>query len=66
MPAEMVDFVVLLFGALRDGVAAQATGVVRALTGRDARGFGEFARDHAAAFGDRGSAYASTSPRRIA
>jgi uncharacterized protein YbjT (DUF2867 family) len=51
MPQELAGFIVMLFGALRGGLCAHTTDVVRALTGREPRGFAEFAREHAAAFG---------------
>jgi hypothetical protein len=44
------DTLVVLFGELRRGIAAQTTDDVHRLTGRDPRGFAEFARDHRAAF----------------
>lgn len=52
-PAEVADFLVLLFGALRDGIAAQITDVVRTLTGSEPRDFSAFARDNAALFAPR-------------
>jgi hypothetical protein len=41
---------VVLFGELRRGVAAQTTDDVHALTGREPRGFAQFARDYRAVF----------------
>jgi hypothetical protein len=42
---------VRLFRALRQGLDEKTTNTVRALTGTEPRGFGEFAREHAALFG---------------
>ncbi len=50
-PEWLADNLVRLFGKLRDGAGASVTGTVRELTGRPPRTFGEWARDHAAAFG---------------
>ena len=52
LPGFVVDFLVALFGALRDGAHAAPTGTVRAVTGSGPRGIAAFARDHAAAFGE--------------
>lgn len=49
-PDYMVDFLIMLFGALRQGAAAQTTDTVRTLTGREPRTFAEFARHHAHLF----------------
>ena len=51
MPDWMAEQLVILFGILRQGAAAQTTDTVRALTGREPRSFAEFARDHARLFG---------------
>lgn len=51
MPDWMAEQLVILFGLLRQGAAAQTTDAVRALTGREPRSFAEFARDHARLFG---------------
>lgn len=42
---------VTLFGLLRQGTGAQTTDAVRVLTGRQPRGFAEFAHDHRTVFG---------------
>ncbi|HEU4424346.1 MAG TPA: SDR family oxidoreductase [Pilimelia sp.] len=49
-PDWFADTFVVLFGELRRGWAAQTTGDVRMLTGREPRGFADFARDHRAMF----------------
>jgi len=49
-PDWMADTLVVLFGELRRGIAAQTTDSVRILTGREPRGFAQFARDHRAIF----------------
>jgi uncharacterized protein YbjT (DUF2867 family) len=46
-PDRMAEQLVILFGLLRQGAAAQTTDEVRALTGREPRSFAEFARDFA-------------------
>jgi uncharacterized protein YbjT (DUF2867 family) len=51
MPPAVADFLVRLFRALRQGLDEKTSGTVRALTGNEPRGFAEFAREHAAAFG---------------
>jgi uncharacterized protein YbjT (DUF2867 family) len=51
VPELVAEFIVQLFGALRDGIAAETTDTVRRLTGHEPRGFAEFAHEHAAAFG---------------
>jgi uncharacterized protein YbjT (DUF2867 family) len=51
MPEFLVDFLVGMFQALRDGMAAETTDTVRELTGREPRDFADFAREHAALFG---------------
>ena len=51
VPEVVADLIVQLFGALRDGIAAETTDTVRRLTGREPRSFAEFAREHAASFG---------------
>ncbi len=50
VPEQVADFVVQLFGALRDGLASEVTDTVQRLTGRGPRDVHEWARDHAAAF----------------
>jgi uncharacterized protein YbjT (DUF2867 family) len=50
-PAWMAENVVAVFGMLRRDPAAQVTGAVHALTGRQPRHLAEFLRDHAARFG---------------
>ncbi len=50
-PDWMADQFVTLFGLLRRGAAAQATGEVRALIGREPSGLTEFAHDFAHLFG---------------
>jgi len=47
-PAWLADTLVVLFGELRRGIAAQTTDTVHALTGREPRAFAEFAHDHRA------------------
>ncbi|MGW6688075.1 hypothetical protein [Streptomyces sp. NPDC054961] len=44
MPPWLAEQVVAAFGALRDGLNASPTGSVRELTGREPRGFEDFAR----------------------
>jgi uncharacterized protein YbjT (DUF2867 family) len=48
MPAWLVDHLDGAFALIRSGTMAETTDVVRAVTGRDARDFAAFARDHAA------------------
>ena len=50
MPLWIAEQLVVLFGLMRQGAAAQTTDTVRELTGRPPRSFAEFARDHAAIF----------------
>jgi uncharacterized protein YbjT (DUF2867 family) len=50
MPDWMADNIVSVFGMRREDPAPQPTDAVRHLTGRQARGFADFARDHAALF----------------
>jgi uncharacterized protein YbjT (DUF2867 family) len=50
LPEFLVELIIGSCRALRAGVAAEVTDEVRKLTGRTARGFAEFARDHAAWF----------------
>jgi uncharacterized protein YbjT (DUF2867 family) len=50
-PDWMAENVVAVFGMLRRDPAAQVTGAVHALTGRQPRHLAEFLRDHAARFG---------------
>ena len=45
-PEWFADGLVVLFRLLRDGLLAHATDSVRILTGREARSFAEFSRDH--------------------
>jgi uncharacterized protein YbjT (DUF2867 family) len=49
-PGWLADALVVLFDELRGGIAAQTTDTVRTLTGREPRGFAEFARDHRTVF----------------
>jgi uncharacterized protein YbjT (DUF2867 family) len=51
MPEWLADGLCDLYGVLRAGHGAATTSVVRELTGRDARSFDQFARDHAFTFG---------------
>jgi hypothetical protein len=51
LPGWFADALMVLYGMLRDGVAAQTTDCVQTLTGRSPRTFAEFARDHRALFG---------------
>jgi uncharacterized protein YbjT (DUF2867 family) len=53
MPDWLASGVGGVFRQLRAGVNAQATDVVRILTGRDPRSLADFLRDNAAAFGPR-------------
>jgi uncharacterized protein YbjT (DUF2867 family) len=48
MPDWMAENIVAVFGMLRDDPAAQVTGAVHALTGRQPRHLAEFLADHAA------------------
>jgi uncharacterized protein YbjT (DUF2867 family) len=50
-PGWLAENVVAVFGMLRRDPAAQVTGVVHALTGRQPRHLAEFLRGHAATFG---------------
>jgi uncharacterized protein YbjT (DUF2867 family) len=50
MPAWMAENIVTVFGVLREDPAAQVTGAVHALTGRQPRHLAEFLDDHAALF----------------
>ena len=50
MPEFVAQQIVALFGMLRQGAHERTTDAVRALTGREARSFAEFARDHAELF----------------
>ena len=50
LPGFVAEGVVALFAQLRRGVAEPVTATVESLTGRPARGFAGFARDHARAF----------------
>lgn len=54
MPPWLADNLIVLFGLLRQGVAASVSDGVRSLTGREPRSFAAFARDHAAAFAPAG------------
>jgi uncharacterized protein YbjT (DUF2867 family) len=49
-PDWLADTLPVLFGELRRGLAAAPTADVYLLTGREPRGFAEFARDHRATF----------------
>jgi uncharacterized protein YbjT (DUF2867 family) len=51
MPDWMAELILAAFKALRDGIATDTSDAVHALTGREARGFAAFARDHAGSFG---------------
>lgn len=51
LPPWLAGEIVALWGELRRGAGAATTDVVRVLTGREPRTVGEFARDHAGAFG---------------
>jgi uncharacterized protein YbjT (DUF2867 family) len=51
MPEFVAGEIVKVFGFLRRGDQDRTTDTVRALTGREPRGFAEFARDHAGLFG---------------
>jgi hypothetical protein len=50
LPPFAAQQVVTVFEALRRGVQSTTTDAVAALTGRAARSFAHFARDHAGAF----------------
>ena len=52
MPEWVAANLVVLFGLLRDGAGAQTGDGVRRVAGRAPRSFADFAREHAAAFGD--------------
>ncbi|MGH2403466.1 MAG: SDR family oxidoreductase [bacterium] len=54
MPDWMADLILAAFKALREGIAADTSDAVRALTGLEPRSFAAFARDHAALFGGEG------------
>jgi uncharacterized protein YbjT (DUF2867 family) len=49
-PDWFADSLVVLYGLLRDGIAAHPADGVRTLTGREPRTFAEFAHDHRAVF----------------
>ncbi len=51
VPEFVAGEIVKVFGFLRRGDQDRTTDTVRALTGREPRGFAEFARDHAGLFG---------------
>jgi len=51
MPDWLVTHLVGVFRLIRADAFAETTGTVRELTGRDARSFAEFAREHAGRFG---------------
>ena len=51
MPEWLAEQLVVLFGLIRRGAMAQTTGAVQALTGRGARPFTAFAREHVHLFG---------------
>jgi uncharacterized protein YbjT (DUF2867 family) len=55
MPEFVAGQIVTVFGILRDGAQERTTGTVQTLTGRDAIGFAEFAREHAPLFGKEAS-----------
>lgn len=50
LPEWLVDSLLVLFGLLREGAAAEVTGDVRTMTGREPRSFADFARDAAPVF----------------
>ena len=52
VPAWLVEDMLYLYGAYREGYGGAVSTAVRDVTGRDPRSFGEFARDHAARFRD--------------
>ncbi|MGS0684780.1 NmrA family NAD(P)-binding protein [Nakamurella sp. GG22] len=51
LPEMVVDFILGVFRSQRAGSMTRTTDVVPALTGRGARSFADFARDHRALFG---------------
>jgi len=59
LPEFVAGQIVTVFGFLRRGMQASTTGMVQALTGREPRGFAEFARDHARLF-EKGATPVST------
>lgn len=52
VPAWLVEDMLYLYGAYREGYGGAVSTAVRDVTGRDPRTFAEFARDHAARFRD--------------
>lgn len=52
VPAWLVEDMLFLYNAYREGYGAAVSTTVRDVTGRDARSFREFARDYAARFRD--------------
>ena len=50
MPGFVAGQIVAVFGFLRRGIQDRTTDAVRALTGREPRGFGAFAQNHAMLF----------------
>jgi uncharacterized protein YbjT (DUF2867 family) len=52
VPAWLVEDMLYLYGAYREGYGGAVSTAVRDVTGRDPRSFAEFARDHAARFRD--------------
>ncbi len=51
LPDWLVDHLARAFALIRSGALAETTDVVRAVTGREPRDLGAFARDHPALFG---------------
>ena len=50
VPAELANYLAMLFGFVRQGAAAAISGSVEELTGRAPRTLAQYARDHAAAW----------------
>ncbi len=53
LPAMVADEVVAFFGVMRTGAMARTSDAVATLTGRRARSFAAFAREHASLFADQ-------------
>jgi uncharacterized protein YbjT (DUF2867 family) len=50
LPVDYVDFMILIFGFLREGYNQRTTNAVQDITGKAPRTFAQYARDHRAAW----------------
>jgi len=48
LPVDYVNFLIMIFGFLREGYSERVTGAVKEITGRDPRRFDDYARAHTA------------------